>query len=187
MRRLAGGEDLALNEIMSRWQERVASFVWNMTRDEALMRDLTQETFVRLYQHRHRYQPKAPFGGYVFRIARNLIYNHQRWKQRHPQDSLDEMSERGFDPADDDGAPDDDLAKKETAREVRRAIAQLPLDLRAPLVLSVYEELSHREIGAILECSEKAVETRIYRARQWLKESLTSLSRRAVLPSGAGS
>ena len=58
---------------------------------------------------------------------------------------------------------------------MRKAVADLPEELRTPLILSEYEELSHAEVGAILKCSAKAVETRIYRARQLLRVSLCKL------------
>ena len=71
--------------------------------------------------------------------------------------------------------PGETLASKERAEMVRRAVAKLPEELRLPLLLSEYEELSHAEISAILKCSAKAVETRIYRARQQLRLSLAKL------------
>jgi RNA polymerase sigma-70 factor (ECF subfamily) len=64
------------------------------------------------------------------------------------------------------------LQSAEQAEAVRKAVGQLPEELRAPLILFEYEELSHAEIGEILECSAKAVETRLYRARNQLRTSL---------------
>ena len=69
--------------------------------------------------------------------------------------------------------PTENLEQNERARAIRRAIAALPEDLRVPLVLSEYEELRHGEIGKILNCSAKAVETRLYRARKQLKSVLS--------------
>ena len=68
--------------------------------------------------------------------------------------------------------PTEKLELEERAAAVRRALAALPEDLRVPLVLAEYEGQSHREIAAVLECSPKAVEMRIYRARQRLRELL---------------
>lgn len=176
MQRLAGGDDLALNEIMARWQDRLAAFLWHMTHDHAAARDLAQETFVRLYQHRHRYRPQAAFSSYLFRIARHLLANHWRWQKRHPAASLDSLTEGGLDHAATTQAPDESLSQAETAREVRRAIASLPNDLREALVLFTYQDLGYRQMADILDCSEKAVETRLYRARQLLKEKLAALA-----------
>ena len=57
----------------------------------------------------------------------------------------------------------------------RTAVAGLPEELRLPLILSEYEDKSHAQIGEILSCSAKAVETRIYRPRQRLRQSLATL------------
>ena len=59
MLRLREGEDLALNEIMERWQRRVTSYLLRLTRSETVAVDLAQETFVRVYQSRTRYRPEA--------------------------------------------------------------------------------------------------------------------------------
>ena len=58
---------------------------------------------------------------------------------------------------------------------MRQAVAGLPEALRIPLILAEYEEKSHAEIGGILGCSAKAVEVRVYRARQQLRASLSHL------------
>ena len=83
MSRLAAGDDLALNVLMDRWGERVASFLHKMTGSRDTAVDLAQETFVKLYQARDRYRPSGSFSTYLFAIASNLARNHARWKSRH--------------------------------------------------------------------------------------------------------
>ena len=68
--------------------------------------------------------------------------------------------------------PSDKLIAEERAAAVRDAIGKLPEDLRTPLLLAEYEDLSQQEIAVILQCTPKAVEMRIYRARQQLRASL---------------
>ena len=70
--------------------------------------------------------------------------------------------------------PDQALQSGERAREVNEAVAALPEELREPLLLAVYEGLPQAEIAVILGCSVKAVETRIYRARQQLRGALNA-------------
>jgi RNA polymerase sigma-70 factor (ECF subfamily) len=67
------------------------------------------------------------------------------------------------------------METKERAAAVRRAVGELPEELRVPLVLAEYEEQSHAEIAVALGCSPKAVEMRIYRARQQLRARLAPL------------
>ncbi len=75
----------------------------------------------------------------------------------------------------DEATPDEQMQSDERAATVRAAVAALPEELRQPLILAVYQDLSQAEIGAILKCSAKAVETRIYRARQHLRTALAQL------------
>ena len=174
MRRLATGDDLALNEIMRRWQQRVASFLLRMTGNHSTACDLAQETFTNLYHSRGRYREDAAFSSYLLRIAANLARNHHRWQSRHHSEPLEALE--NAEPASEAAGPDAALALADTAREVRHAVRQLPHDLREALVLSLYEDMSYAEIASMTECTVKAVETRIYRARQILKDRLAHLS-----------
>ncbi len=173
MQRLAGGEDLALNELMSRWRERVAAFLLRMVGDHATAMDLTQETFVRLYTSRHSYKPMAAFSTYLFHIAANLARSHARWKSRHPTVPMeDEQGDLVHEPVDPQLSPDDAATLHEKTAMVNKAIAALPTDLREALMLFTVQDMSHADIAATLGCSAKAVEVRIYRARQMLKDAL---------------
>ena len=124
MQRLASGEDLALNTLMSRWRERVAAFLLRMVGDHATAMDLTQEAFVRLYTSRHSYRPTAAFSTYLFHIAANLARSHARWKRRHPTVSMeDEQVTLIHEPVDPQLQPDEATALHEKTALVNRAIA----------------------------------------------------------------
>jgi RNA polymerase sigma-70 factor (ECF subfamily) len=177
MARLQDGDDLALNEIMDRWQRRVTAYLLRLTGNESVAIDLAQETFVRVYQSRERYRPMAKFSTWLFSIAANLARQNFRWQKRHPAVSLDEfnddrtarLSERI--PADGPN-PGDAAEQDERARMVRDAVMALPGDLREAVVLFEYEDLSHEQIATIAGCTRKAVETRLYRARNVLRDRL---------------
>src|SRR5882757_7389089 len=89
MQRLQAGEDLALNEIMARWKQPLASYLLRQLGNHEDALDLTMETFVRVYESRHRYTPSARFARWLFTIATNLARNHARWKERHPEIPLE--------------------------------------------------------------------------------------------------
>ena len=173
MQRLAGGEDLALNELMARWRERVSAFLLRMVGDHATAMDLTQETFVRLYTSRHSYKPVAAFSTYLFHIAANLARSHARWKGRHPTVPMeDEQGELVHEPIDPQLSPDAAAVLHEKTALVNKAIARLPDEMREALLLFAVEQMSQAEIAAALRCSVKAVEVRVYRARQMLHQML---------------
>lgn len=173
MLRLSKGDDLALNELMQRWKERIGAFLFRMTHDRETALDLTQETFVRLYTSRHKYKPSAAFSTYLFHIASNLAKSHARWKGRHPSVPLEDKDGNVItEPEDPQLAPDAKAELADRTRAAHAAIRALPDDLRQAILLFTTEEMSHAEIGKILGCSEKAVELKIYRARQNLRASL---------------
>lgn len=173
MARLAAGQDRALDDLMGRWSAKLISFLARLTGNHATACDLAQETFVRLYLSRGRFRACGTFGSFLFQIAANQAKNHTRWRHRHPEVSMDdeflaEMTDEKH------VAPDRVAEASETETAVRSAVLALPEDLRQPLVLSVYEGRDQEEIAAILGCTRKAVEMRIYRARQILRERLAA-------------
>jgi RNA polymerase sigma-70 factor, ECF subfamily len=179
MARLCAGHDAALNVLMDRHAQRLFHYLLRQLHNESDAADLTQEAFARVYHHRARFDPAQKFSTWLYTIATNLLRDHFRWRKRHPQVSLDAESEETDallhtlpDPT---ASAGDQLAAAERAAEVRQAVASLPDDLRTPLILSEYEDLSHADIGAILGCSAKAVETRLYRARNHLRKRLAGV------------
>lgn len=182
MKRLAAGHDAALNDLMERHSERLFHYLIRLLQNEGDAEELAQESFVRVYQHRARFDAERKFSTWLYAIASNLARDRFRWRSRHPQVSLDVENEAtGTDYKeilpDAKSDPSDDLQANERVEAVRKALAQLPEDLRLPLVLAEYEEKSQAEIAQVLGCTIKAVETRIYRARKQLRESLGALLR----------
>ena len=180
MSRLAAGHDAALNELMERHGERLFHYLVRSLQNEDDAADLAQETFVKVYQSRTRFDPSQKFSTWLYAIASNLVRDRYRWRSRHPQVSLDAESDATGDSFRDSlpgggSSPNESVQVEERAEAVRVAVAALPEELRQPLLLAEYEERSHAEIGAILGCSAKAVETRIYRARLQLRASLGRL------------
>lgn len=137
---------------------------------------MAQETFVRVYLHRAKFDPRQRFSTWLYTIATNLARDRLKWRSRHPQVSLHggkdtDISLENVLP-DTCAKPDEMLVSNERAETVRQAVAEIPEELRTPLILAEYEGLSHAEISDILKCSVKAVEARLYRARQELRAKL---------------
>jgi RNA polymerase sigma-70 factor (ECF subfamily) len=165
--------------LMERWKTRLTSFLLRMTNDLTVALDLAQETFVRLYLARNRYRPDGKFSTYLFTIASNLARNHFRFTQRHPAVSLDASIESkgaaALEPRDPGRSPAESAAGSEREREILAAIAALPDDQREALSLSLLDDLPITEIAAIMDCTEKAVDNKLYRARHRLRQQLAHL------------
>jgi RNA polymerase sigma-70 factor (ECF subfamily) len=180
MVRLIEGDDLALNELMERWQKPLHSFILRYVGNYADSIELAQETFVRVYHHRSRFNFKSKFSTWLLTIATNLCKHHARWRTRHPTISLDESAR--MDEVSDENLfisaeeiPSALAGRTELAKLVKEEIEKLPHDLKTAVLLFAYDNLSYAEIGVIMGCTPKAVETRLYRVRKLLAKRLAAI------------
>jgi RNA polymerase sigma-70 factor, ECF subfamily len=178
MERLAAGHGAALNDLMERHATRVFQFLCRMLGNEDDANDLTQETFVRVFRSRDRFRTDKKFSTWLYAIAANLARNQIRWRARHPDISFDATTEDGQTIGDmipvTGPTPRERVLAVEKVEAVRLAVCELPEDLREAIVLCEWEELSVSEAAEILQATPKAVESRLYRARQTLRERLKS-------------
>jgi RNA polymerase sigma factor (sigma-70 family) len=165
---LQRGEAAALDRLMGRWQTRLRSYLLRHLSTQADALDLAQETFVRIFRYRDRFEIHRRFSTWMFQIALNLLRDHGRYHQRRPAAPLSEAAEIR-----DEVDPSQVASDREVATAVREAINTLPAHLREVIVLFEYEHLSHAEIAEVVGASPKAVETRLYRAREHLRTELT--------------
>ncbi len=173
MERVQRGDEAALGDLMERWELAVKAVIARIVLNAAEAEELAQETFVRVWQQREKFRGGAEFRPWVFAIAVNLARNRLRWWRRRPTVELQEWSAAegaGTEEPREEGAGA--LERAERAAAVQAAIADLPLELREAIVLFEYEQLSQAEIAAIVGVTSKAVETRIYRAREKLRAAL---------------
>jgi len=171
---LGQGDDLALNRIITRWERPLFAFAWRYVRNSADAQDLVAVVFVRLYERRAGLRADSRLAGWLFTALANLCHNHHRWRRRHPAVSLEAAGGPGAGLASAELAPDTGLERGEAVAAVAGAIAGLPHDMKVAVLLHYFDDLSFSEIGAILGCSERGVETRLYRARQQLRQALGS-------------
>lgn len=186
--RLRQGDDGALDRIMARWERPLFAFAWRYLQNAADASELVTETFVRLHQQRLRLRADTNLSAWLFTTLGNLCHNLHRWRRRHAALSLDAPVGAGDTMIEDnpglaasDPSPDDAMEQAEALAALAAAIGHLPHDLRVTLLLHYYDQLPYREVGEIIGCSERGVETRLYRARQQLKLELA-----ARLPAHAG-
>jgi len=179
MEALQNGDDHALATLMHRWELGVKAFLLRLGVPSADVEDVAQEAFVRLYQKRDRYRVGAAFKPWLLTVAGNLGRNRLRWRFRRREDSIEAMDAAqpgGFDHVDSSARPASDLAEKANlARDVRNAVNALPDNLRQAVLCVELEDLSYAEASQVMGCSAKAVETRLYRARELLRATCKAL------------
>ena len=180
MAALVAGRDSALDELMQRWEGPLRSFAYRYLLNPTDTDEVVEETFVRIYHKRADFVPGSNFSAWIFTIAANLCRHRLRWRRRHPSESIDIPDADGSPglgstlPA---GGPDPAVSAEggERVAALRAAVDALPHDQRTVFLLHSYEGLSYREIAAAVGCSERGVETRLYRARQALRDKLSHL------------
>lgn len=175
---LQRGDDGALNLLIGRWESRLFAFAWRYTRNATDAQDLVAETFVRLYHQNSRLHADTNVSAWLYTTLTNLCHNQHRWRHRHPTVSFDATTADGTPlvptPVCDAEPAAEQLERSESAAIVAAAIDRLPHDLRVAVMLHYFEKLSYREIAEITGCSERGVETRLYRARQQLRDALSA-------------
>lgn len=182
--RVKAGDDRAFDALLARYRRSVLNFVYRMTGNAADAEDVAQGVFVRAYQAIQKpsvHRTGAAFSTWLFQVARNAALDDLRRRRRHPAESLDVIQEHG-DLAGAVGTSRDTVSGKETGAQIAAAVALLPEDQRATFILAEYEDLGYAEVAAILDCSEKSVESRLYRARHFLRERLAHLLTRHGSP-----
>jgi RNA polymerase sigma-70 factor (ECF subfamily) len=184
---LQRGDDTALNRLIARWERPLFAFAWRYVRHTADARDLVAEVFVRLYQQSRRLRADTNLSAWLFTTLANLCHNQHRWRRRHPTVSLDATEDDSSGGGADADAlrttgsmPGESLERDEARAALGAAIDRLPHELKVTLLLHHYDGLSYREIGEITGCSERGVETRLYRARQRLRAELAAFLPEAV-------
>jgi len=166
--RVAAGEGDAFVHLMEHHQDRLLRLCERMLGDVEEARDATQEVFLKVYQKAGAARPQGQVYTWLYRIAVNHCLNKLRRRKlvrflrwENPAEDADVAP---FDPP--DTAPDPAAALESRLRwqSTRRAIAALPDNQRAVLVLARFEGLSYKQIAEVLEISEGAVESRLFRA-----------------------
>ena len=171
---LCRDEDEAMTRLMQRHAARLHGVIARMLKDWNEATDVVDEAFIRVYRHRHRFDLQARFTTWLYTIAFNLARNRLRHRARQPEIiSLEELNEKELEsPTAHSGSRTSagcSLDHEEEMRSLEDSLAALTPQLRESVRLFAYDELSQIEIGGLLHCSAKAVESRLYHARKQLR------------------
>lgn len=167
--RPAAGTPLGWEEIVTEHSDRVFRLAYRLTGNRHDAEDLTQEVFVRVFRSLDSYTP-GTFEGWLHRITTNLFLDQARRRQRIRFDALSD--ERAGQMASDSPSPDSAYSDRTFDDDVEAALATLPPDFRAAVVLCDVEGLSYEEIASIMDAKLGTVRSRIHRGRAMLRAAL---------------
>jgi RNA polymerase sigma-70 factor (ECF subfamily) len=179
MLRVKDGDGSSFGVLLDKHRLSVVHFLYRMVQNQAVAEELAQEVFLRVYRSRSTYEPTAKFTTWLFRIATHLALNairdgkNEKFEQRLDDDSWD-LPVRQVS----DTRPNVEHAMVYQARleEVRRAVAGLPEKQRAAVLMHKYEEMEYSQIARVLNCSESAVKSLLFRAYETLRARLAHMA-----------
>ena len=179
MLRVRDGDSVSFGLLLERHRAPVIHFVYRMVLSQAVAEELAQEAFLRVYRSRASYEPTAKFTTWLFRIASHLALNWIRdSKKEKNQESLDSQTPDGTSLQVMDGqlSIEQEMVRRVKLKEVRAAIDTLPVKQRAAVLMHKYQEMEYSQIAKVLQCSESAVKSLLFRAYESLRSRLAHLA-----------
>lgn len=155
----------------------IYNFIWRLINSPSEVEDLTQETFMKVYSELPNLREPSQFKYWLYRIARNEVYQLLRRTKRKPEVSIDneEMPFVEFVPDENSGLdPEERILSDELNQVINKALMSLKPKYRDVFVLAVIEKMSYEEITNIVGRSLLSVKTDIYRARLAVKEAVNN-------------
>lgn len=180
MLRVKDGDEGAFAELVGAYQDRLVGVFSHLLSDPAAAEDLAQDVFLRVYRARHRYEPTAKFGTWLFHIANNLAVNRRLAVARRKEVSLVGSESGPLGPRPEEKLateksafmPGRQLDKSEMRQVIQQALETLNDRQRMALLLNKFEHMSYQDIATTMDLSVQAVKSLLTRARENLREYL---------------
>jgi len=178
MLRVKAGDQPAFDYLVQKYRRPLVSFMYRMARNAGVAEDLAQEVFLRVYRSRESYEASAKFTTWLYRIATNLAVNHARdTRHERPEvvvslDEPDEATGMTMDLADGEITAEQAMLRRERLMGIRRKIEALPERQRLAVVMHKYQQMDYRQIAEVLQLSESATKSLLFRAYETLREQL---------------
>lgn len=167
---VAGGDRAAFTEVMHRHEDMVFAVCLRLMGNRDLAFDATQETFITVFRKADRFRGESALTTWLYRVATNTCFDLQRKAKRRATEALPEH----YDPI--DRGANDPFESADVRPDIAAAIAELPHEYRAAIVLADAHGLALGDVADILDVPVGTVKSRVYRARRLLAEALGNLS-----------
>jgi RNA polymerase sigma-70 factor (ECF subfamily) len=179
MLRVKDGDGASFTILLEKHRLPVIHFLYRMVQNQAVAEELAQEVFLRVYRSRGSYEPTAKFTTWLFRIATHLALNSLRdGKNRRLEERLDDDSSETPVRQVSDQRPtvEQRMLHQSRMEEIQRAVATLPEKQRAAVLMHKYDEMEYSQIAKVLNCSESAIKSLLFRAYETLRARLAHMA-----------
>ena len=178
MEALDAGDDQALAEIVERYQNDIFRFCLHYLKNVELAKEMAQETFLRIYTARARFEVSRKFKPWMLCIARNLCLNELKRRKMVHMETLEEYASSSREESGEilrtsEDSPYELLLTQERHRYLLEVLDRLPEESREIVVLRYFQKLSAREIADIVDSTEGAVRTRLHRILKQMRDGFT--------------
>ena len=170
-----GGRADGFEELVRRYQRPITSYVYRMLGDLESSLDVTQETFIKVYNSLHKYSSEYKFSTWLYRIAHNAAIDHMR-RNSHATTSIEAENPDGTYQVQIESRgpnPEQDQERREWAAEIDSVVRCLPPAYRELILLRHSRDLSYDEIAEITDLPLGTVKNRLFRAREMMRNMLT--------------
>jgi RNA polymerase sigma factor (sigma-70 family) len=162
------GDMAAFEWIVQQHEERLFGFCCRWLRCVEDAREVCQDAFVRAWQALPEFEGRAKLSTWLYQIALNLCRDRAKTRAARQRDSTIALEDVEQPPLCPQQSPAASAELNSEMQKLERGLAVLPEKLRAVLMLTTMEGLSHEECAQVMNCSTRGVEGRVYRARQML-------------------
>jgi RNA polymerase sigma-70 factor (ECF subfamily) len=179
VQRAQSGDYKAFDQLVTRHRGKVYAMIVNMIHNDADAWDLAQDAFVKAWKALPKFENRAQFSTWLFRISHNVVYD---WIRKKKVTSEGELDDQMLDSSRIDGSaptapkiparPDEQLVQNERRAEIEKALNQLSNEHRETIILREVQGMEYNEIAEIMECSKGTVMSRLFYARKKLQTLL---------------
>ena len=178
MEALDAGDDQALAELVERYQNDIFRFCLHYLKNIEVAKEMAQETFLRIYTARSRFEVSRKFKPWMLCIARNLCLNELKRRKMVQMETLEEYASSAREESGEllrapEDSPYELLLTQERHRYLLSVLDALPEESREIVVLRYFQKLSAREIAEIVDSTEGAVRTRLHRILKQMRDGFT--------------
>lgn len=178
--RVQRGDKQAFDLLVLKYQRKIMRLLSRMIRDPGEIEDVAQEAFIKAYRALPQFRGESAFYTWLYRIAINTARNWLAQNNRRPSTPSAQENEEGetFDATDnltDSSNPESEMASRQIADTVNKAINDLPEELRNAIVMREIDGMSYEDIAESMNCPIGTVRSRIFRAREAIATRLRPL------------
>ena len=159
--------------IYNRYKSKLYNYIWKMVNNNTVTEDIIQTVFMKFYENMNNLRDKSKYEFWIFKTARNEVYNHYRSKRT--KESLVDSVDVDQMPVHEKESIDYIMDQKEMHRFIMIELDNSPLEQKEIYLLKEYGQLSYKEIASLMGIEEELVKSRLHKVRKKLVDKISKI------------